>query len=195
MARGTEGSKPIDLRRAVDRWEEGAHLWASPGAHFKAGMATLIPALAALLLTRPLTVSVTVLTLYAFTLVPLVIAVVAGGWTLLSRGLLHLLRFERRAWVHYIAYALMGATALWLASFPFMALVGGLLLDDPNPLNAGYFWSYMWAAPTFGALGSLIGRYVLTYDISWHVLVTRPPLPDVFDFVEGRRDKDEFERM
>jgi len=195
MARGIEGSKPIDLRHAVDRWQEGAHLWASPGAHFKAGLATLIPALATLFLTRSIGDTLTALTMSAFTLVPLVIGIVSGGWSLLSRALLHALRFQRRAWVHYLAYAAMGAVALWIASFPFMALIGALIFDDPNPLNAYYFWDYMWAAPTFGALGSLIGRYVLSYDIYWHVVVTRPPLPDVFDFVQGRHDRDEFERM
>lgn len=46
-----------------------------------------------------------------------------------------------------------------------------------------------------GAAGSLIGRRVIAPGIQWHAWVIRTPLPDVFGFVEGKRDRDDFERM
>jgi hypothetical protein len=53
----------------------------------------------------------------------------------------------------------------------------------------------MIGTPLLGARGSIIGRRVLASGIFWHVRIGRKPLPPVFDFVEGKHHRGEFERM
>lgn len=186
---------PKNVRQAVTNRLPGAHLYAAFGTHWRAGVATLIPFAILFFTTQPFGQAMAALTSGGYTVGPAVIAGHATAWALMSYWLLHLLRFSDRTAVHYGVYAGAGAVALLVVAM--VALVLVQLAEDGTPdfWNAASFTGFLWGAPLLGAIGSVIGRRVLAPGISWHVWLERGPLPDVFDYVEGKRDKDDFQRM
>lgn len=189
------GSKPRNIRQAATVHEDGAHLYASFGVHWRAGVATLIPFAVIFFSTQPFGNAMATLTIGGYTIAPAFVALFATGWALMSLGLLHRLRFEERVTVHYVVYGLAGAIALWVIA---MLALAGIRLAEAGTWDlwhAEAFTRFMIGAPLLGAMGSIIGRRVLASGVFWHVWIERKPLPPVFDFVEGKHDRDEFERM
>lgn len=193
--RAKAGSKPRDIRQAVTRHEGGAHLYAPFGVHWRAGVATLIPFAVLFFTTQPFGDAMATLTMGGYTISPAVIALFATAWAVMSVGLLHRLRFEERVTVHYVVYGVAGAIALWVTG---VLVLAGIRLAEAGTLDlwhAEAFTRFMIGTPLLGAMGSVIGRRVLASGIFWHVWIERKPLPPVFEFVEGKHDRDEFERM
>ena len=184
------------LRRQISDFEEGAFLFAGFGVHWRAGAASLIPFGIIYFTTQPLGSAMTTLTMGGFIVGPLVVGFFATAWALMSVWLLHVLRNDTRTWLHYTVYAAAGALGLFLLAM--LSLVGVQAYNTRGSLdiwNAEAFSGFVWAAPLLGAVASIVGRRVLATGIRWTVLIERPPLPDVFTFVEGKRDKGEFQRM
>jgi hypothetical protein len=184
------------LRRTVDTQEPGAFLSASFGVHWRAGAASLIPFAIIYFTTQPLGSALTTLTMGGYVIGPLVVGFFATSWALMSLALLHALRFDTRTWLHYLVYAVAGAIGLFL-----LAMLSLLAVQAYNTQGGLDFWhadsfsGFVWAAPLLGAIASIVGRRVLATGIRWTVLIERPPLPDVFTYVEGKHDRDEFQRM
>lgn len=189
------GAKPRNIRQPVTRHEGNAHLYAAFGVHWRAGIASLIPFAIIYFSTQPLADAMATLALGAFTLGPAVVAAVATGWALMSMVLLHYLRFEERTWVQYGVYAGVGAAVLTLLAVITLILVQLREEGTADFWNATAFARLMIGAPLIGAVGSIVGRRTLAAGVFWHIWIERKPLPDVFTYVEGKRDKDEFERM
>jgi len=188
-------SKPRDIRQAVTLHEDGAHMYAQFGVHWRAGVATLIPFAVLFFTAQPFGDAMATLTMGGYTISPAVVAVFATGWAVMSVGLLHLLRFEERVSAHYLVYGLAGALALWLTGVLVLASIRLAEAGTLDLWHAEAFTRFMIGTPILGAAGSLIGRRVLASGVYWHVWIQRKPLPPVFGFVEGRHDRDEFERM
>ena len=194
MPRG-KSSKPTNLRQPVTGWEAGAFLYATFGSHWKAGAASLIPFGVIYFTAQPLGTAIQSIAMGGYTIAPAVIGVFATGWAAMSFLLLHLLRFEKRVTVHYAVWSATGAALLLVVALAILSIVTWASEGFVNPTSHHSWNTMLWAAPLLGALGSFIGRFTLRSYISWHVWLERKPLPPVFDFVEGKRDKDEFERM
>jgi hypothetical protein len=186
---------PVNVRQQVSRWEAGAHLYATFGSHWKAGAASLIPFAVVYFTAQPLGSAIQGIAMGGYTIAPFIVAVFATSWAGISYGLLRLLRMDQRVWVHYVVWMVTGAIALLIGALAILTLVTFASEGGASPTEHQSWNTMLWAAPLFGALGSLIGRFVLRNYISWHVWIVRKPLPPVFDFVEGKRDKNEFERM
>lgn len=187
---------PRPLRRDVPQREEGAFLWATFGTHWRAGAASMIPFGIIYFTTQPFGSAMTTLTMGGFIIGPAVIAFFASLWAVMSYGLLHLLRNDIRVWLHYTVYAAAGAVGLFVLAM--LSLVGVQAYNTHGGLdfwNAASFTGFLWATPLLGAIGSIVGRRVLASGVRWTIWIKRPPLPDVFTFVDGKRDKDEFQRM
>lgn len=185
--------KPI--RQALTTYEAGAHLYAPFGVHWRAGAASLIPFGIIYFTTQPFEQAATTLTMGGYIIGPAVLALFATLWACMSYLLLHRLRFNTRTGVHYTAYAVAGALGLLVLSM--ISLVIVQLINDGTPdfWNATRFSAFLWAAPALGAVSSIIGRRVLAPGIQWNALIERPALPDVFTYVEGKHDRDEFQKM
>lgn len=193
MARKTSSS-PRSLRMPVNAWEPGAHLHASFGKHWRAGAASLIPFAVIYFTAQPLGDAIQSIAMGGYTIAPTVVGIFATGWAGMSYLLLHLLRFNRSVLAHYAAWTVAGAVILLAVALG--VLTAATLLAGHTDPTEHQSWSLMlWAAPLVGALGSLIGRFVLRNYVHWHVWIEREPLKDVFEFVEGKRDKNDFERM
>jgi len=186
---------PKPIRQQLAEYEDGAHLFAPFVVQWRAGVATLIPFGILFFTTQPFGQAATTLTMGGYIIGPAVIAFFSTAWALLSTWLLHVLRFDTRTWVHYATYALAGAVALFVTAMASLVVVR--LIEDRawDFWNAQAFTGFLWAAPLLGAISSVIGRRTLAPGIRWYRWLERPPLPDVFEFVEGKRDKDEFQRM
>ena len=184
------------LRRTLTDFEPGAFLYANFGVHWRAGAATLIPFGILYFTTQPLGAAMTSLTMGGFVIGPLVVGFFATAWALMSVQLLHWLRNDTRTWLHYTVYAVAGAVGLFLLAM--LSLVAVQAYNTQGGLdfwNAAAFTGFLWAAPLLGAIASIVGRRTLAPGIHWTVEIERPPLPDVFTFVEGKHDKGEFQRM
>lgn len=188
-------STPTNIRQPVTRCEPGAHLYATFGSHWKGGAASMIPFAVIYFVAQPLGSALQSLAIGGYTIVPVIFGIFATGWAGMSMLLLHVLRKEERAVIHYVAWTITGAVVLLLVSLLVLTLVTWGSAGFVSPTSHQSWNTMLWAAPLVGALGSFIGRFVLRTYISWNVWLVRKPLPDVFDFVEGKRDKDEFERM
>lgn len=187
---------PKPLRRAVPEYEDGAFLYAQFGVHWRAGAASLIPFGIIYFTTQPLGEALQTLTMGGYVIGPAVVGFFATAWALMSYGLLHLLRYDTRTWLHYTVYAAAGAVGLLVLAM--LSLVGVQAYNTQGGLN---FWDhqsftgFLWATPLLGAVSSIVGRRVLASGIRWTILMTRAPLPNVFDYVDGKHDRDEFQRM
>jgi len=192
MARG---SSPKNVRQAVTRHEGNAHLYAAFGTHWRAGVASLIPFGILFFTTQPFGDAMAALTSGGYTVGPAIVVTHATVWALMSFGLLHLLRFSTSIPRHYLTYAGVGGATLLV--FAMLALTVVQLFDNGTAdfWNRSAFVGFLWGAPLLGAIGSVIGRRALASGISWHIWIERGPLPQVFDYVEGKHDKDDFQRM
>ncbi len=186
---------PRSVRQQVSQWEPGAHLYATFGSHWKAGAAALIPFAVVYFTAQPLGTAVAGIAMGGYTIAPFIIGVFATGWAAMSYGLLHVLRKDDRVWVHYLSWSLSGAVALLVVALGVLTLVTWASEGIVNPTLHKSWGVMLWGAPLFGALGSFVGRFVLRNYITWHIFIERNPLPDVFDFVQGKRDKNDFERL
>ncbi|MGC4175188.1 hypothetical protein [Demequina sp.] len=187
---------PKPLRTSVKEQEPGAFLYAQFGVHWRAGAASLIPFMIIYFTTQPFGAAVQTLTMGGFIIGPAVLAIFATLWALMSYGLLHRLRFDFRTWVHYTVYAIAGAIGLWLLAIVSLILVQAYNTEGSLDFwNASAFAGFMWASPLLGAVSSIVGRRTLAAGIRWTIIRERPPLPDVFTYVEGKHDRDEFQRM
>lgn len=183
------------LRQGLTSHEEGSHLYARFAVHWRAGAASLIPFGIIYFTTQPFEAAATTLTTGGYIIGPSIVALFATLWAVMSYGLLHRLRFDTRTWVHYTTYAIAGAVGLFLLGMVSLALVQLYNDGTPDFWNATSFTGFLWATPLLGAISSILGRRVLAPGIQWHVLIERPALPDVFTYVEGKHDRDEFQRM
>lgn len=184
------------LRRQVPEYEEGAFLYAGFGVHWRAGAASLIPFGILYFTTQPFGAAMTSLTMGGFIIGPAVVGFFATAWALMSVRLLHWLRNDTRPWMHYTVYAAAGAVGLFLLAM--LSLVAVQAYNTQGGLdfwNASSFKGFLWASPLLGAIASIVGRRTLASGIRWTILIERPPLPDVFTFVDGKHDKGEFQRM
>lgn len=184
------------LRRSVPQFEEGAFLYAQFGVHWRAGAASLIPFGIIYFTTQPFGAAMQTLTMGGYVVGPAVLGIFATLWALMSFGLLHLLRHDTRTWVHYTVYAVAGAIGLWLLAM--LLLVAVQAYNTSGQLdfwNHASFTGFAWATPLLGAVSSIVGRRVLASGIRWTILIERGPLPNVFDYVEGKHDRDEFHRL
>jgi len=185
--------KPI--RQALTGYEEGAHMFAPFAVHWRAGVASLIPFGILYFTTQPLGSAMTTLSMGGYIIAPAIIGFFATAWAVMSYYLLRRLRFTTRTAVHYWTYAIAGALGLFLLAMVSLTLVQLYGHGTPDFWNAKSFAGFVWASPLLGAISSIVGRRVLAPGIQWHALIERPALPDVFTFVDGKRDKDEFQRM
>lgn len=183
------------VRKPVTVYQDGAHMYASFGAHWRAGVASLIPFGILFFTTQPFGDAMMALTTGGYTIGPALVVGHATVWAAMSYGVLHMVRFSGSKAVHYGAYAAAGAVTLLLVGMLALMLVRLIQAESLDFWNNARFGLYLWAAPLLGAIGSVIGRRFLARDISWNVWIERGPLPDVFDFVEGKRDKEDFQRM
>lgn len=194
MARA-RSKQPRDIRQPITEWEPGAHLFATFGSHWKGGAASLIPFGVIYFTAQPLGSAVQSIAMGGYTIAPTIVAIFATGWAGMSYGLLHLLRHERRVSVHYAAWSATGAAVLLALALSLLTVVTWASVGFVNPTEHQSWNTMLWAAPLIGALGSFIGRFVLRRYVSWHVWIKRKPLPDALTFVEGKKDKNDFERM
>jgi hypothetical protein len=185
--------KPI--RQALTQYEDGAHMYAPFIVHWRAGAASLIPFGILYFTTQPFGAAMTTLTMGGYIVGPSILAFFATSWAGMSYYLLHWLRFDTRTWKHYVSYAVAGAVGLFVLAMLSLTLVQLYSHDSAAFWEAESFPGFVWAAPLLGAISSVIGRRVLAPGIQWHVLIERPALPDVFTFVDGKHDRDEFQRM
>lgn len=194
MAR-TRNGKPTDIRQPVTEWETGAHLYATFGSHWKAGAASMIPFAVVYFSAQPLGTAIQSIAMGGYTIAPTIIAIFATGWAAMSYGILRALRFERRISVHYVVWTIAGAVALLAVALSVLTVATWASEGLVSPVRHQSWGTMLVWAPIIGGLGSFIGRFVLRRYVSWHVWLQRRALPPVFDFVEGKRDKGEFERM
>lgn len=186
---------PKPLRQRLAQYEPGAHMFAPFGVQWRAGAASLIPFGILYFTTQPFGQAATTLTMGGYIIGPTVIAFFATAWALMSSGLLHVLRFDTRTWRHYTVYALAGAVGLLIAAMASLVIVRLISDRTVDFWNAESFAGFLWASPLLGAISSIVGRRTLAPGIAWYRWLERPPLPDALTFVEGKRDKDEFQRM
>jgi len=188
-------STPKPIRQSLASYEPGAHMFAPFGVQWRAGAATLIPFGILYFTTQPFGSAMTTLAAGGYVIGPAVIALFATGWALMSRGLLHLLRFDTRTWVHYTVYAVAGGLGLLFLGMVSLVIVQGFTNHTADFWNANAFTGFLWATPALGAISSILGRRVLAPGIQWHRWLKRDPLPDALTMVDGKHDRDEFHRM
>lgn len=187
---------PKRVRQQLSVWEEGAFLFATFISHWKAGFASLLPFAVIYFTVQPLGDAIQSIAMGGYTIAPVLVAIYATGWAAMSYGLLHLLRRNERAWFHYAAWTVTGAVTLFLVGIGFLSLV--TLIGEgssASPMDHKSWDLFLWATPLLGAFGAFIGRFVLRNFITWHITIDRKPLPNVFEFVPGKRDKREFEKL
>ena len=183
------------MRQPLKDHEPGAHLYATFWSHVKAGLVSLAPFAIIYFTAQPLDDAMSFLASGGFTIAPTLLAAYSYGWALMSMALLHGLRRSESVPRHYLAYAVAGAVLLALLAIAILTLVRLSVEGTADFWNASTFGMLMIASPLLGALGSVIGRRVLAPGIHWHRWLERAPLPPALEFVEGKRDKDEFKRM
>lgn len=208
--RNRQPGQPTALRRAVEAGTPGAYLWAPFGKSMLGGLASLAPFALLMLVgsmawapsdlppadrvAHGLNAFGAALATGGFTVVPVLGAAYCALWALMSRVLVHTLRQEPRLMPHMGLHAAGGAVLLLAGAMGVLQLSLasqglGSLTDAPS------FMTLLVGAPLVGAAGAALGVWAIRRDITWHVTIVRPPLPNVFDFVEGKRDRAEFERL
>lgn len=195
MARTKAQRAPRRMRQPLKDHEPGAHLHATFWTHVKAGLVSLAPFALLYFTAQPLEDAMSFLASGGFTIAPTLLAVYSCGWALMSMALLHRLRFSESVAHHYIVYAIAGAVALPVLAIAILTLVRLAVEGSADFWNATTFGMLMIASPLLGALGAVIGRRVLAPGIHWNRWLERAPLPPALEFVEGKRDKDDFTRM
>ncbi|PKQ25359.1 MAG: hypothetical protein CVT64_10165 [Actinobacteria bacterium HGW-Actinobacteria-4] len=183
------------MRQGLSRYEPGAHLWAPFVVHFRGGVASLLAFVIAYFATVPLEDAMALLTLGAYTIVPAAGALYATVWGFMSVAILHRLRYRDRLRLHFAWYAGVGAVALTLFALATLAVSRGIATGYYDPSTSPLFLAFLAGAPVVGAAGAVFGRWVIDKGIIWHRWIVREPLPDVFTFVEGKHDKDDFKRL
>lgn len=194
MAR-KKSSSPRDIRMPVSEWEPGAHLYTTFGKHFRGGAASMIPFGVIYFTAQPLGDAIQSIAMGGYTIAPAIVGIFATGWAAMSYLLLHRLRFNQSVAAHYTAWTVTGAALLLAVALAFLTVVTWSTVGFVSPTQHHSWGLMLWAAPLVGGLGSFIGRFALRRHISWHVWIERPPLKDVLTFVDGKRDKNDFERM
>jgi uncharacterized membrane protein YeaQ/YmgE (transglycosylase-associated protein family) len=196
MARSKrDPAKPVDLRAALPEWEPGAHLYATFGGHAVAGLASLAPFAVLFFTAQSVDSAMKTLVVGGFVITPIVLGIYTSAWAGMSYALLHRLRYNDNPWTHYLTYALTGAVVLLISGMTALFLIRIWQYGGVDFWNSPAFTNFLWGTPLFGAVGAAFGRWVLSSRIRWCRWIARPALPQVFDFVEGKRDKDDFERM
>ncbi|WP_084105668.1 hypothetical protein [Demequina sp. NBRC 110056] len=186
---------PKRVRQPLSRHEDGAHLYAPYWGHVKAGLASLVPFVILYFVVQPLDEAMGSLGAGGYTVAPVLIVVYACGWAAGSVALLHLLRFSQSRLRHFLTWALAGAVALTALLAGILTLVRLGVEGTADVWNVSSFGTVMLTAPLLGAAGAALGRWALAPSIQWHRWLEREPLPDALVFVEGKHDKDDFERM
>lgn len=202
---------PKPMRERVKEGTPGAELWAPFGEHMKAAVISAIPFLVILIIANgagvPGDANIVERLITGLNLTGLLFA--TGGlligpgillaycalWSLMSRRVLRLLRHRDDLAPHLIGYALAGAAGLFVAAMVLLTIGRLINGDGLNIVSAPTFRGLAIGSPFLGAAGAVLGLFALRRSIGWYVLRERPPLPDVFRFVDRKRDKDDFERM
>lgn len=195
MTATSPSSGPKNVRQGLSQWEPGAHLWAPFGTHWKAGGISLIPFGIIFFTTQPIDQALSMLTLGGFTVFPALAGSWAAAFALVSMAILHRLRFRDDLRFHLAVYAAVGAVGLMLVSMAVLTLVEGAQTGIYDPSSSPVFLRTLLLAPLVGGLGAAFGRWAVDKGIYWHRWIVRNPLPDVFTFVEGKHDKDDFKKL
>ena len=164
-------------------------------SHCKAAFASMVPFVIVYFTAQPFDEAVGFLVSGGVTIAPALVGIYVCGWALLSKGLLHALRFEQSVLRQYLTYALAGAVALTVVALGILAAVRVAREGTGDIWNVSTFTTLLVASPLLGALGSVIGRRVLALFIQWHRWLVREPLPNALEFVEGKHDRADYERM
>lgn len=195
MTSSGSASAPKNVRQGLSRYEPGAHLWAPFVAHWRGGVASLLSFAIAYFATVPFDEAMALLTLGAFTVVPIAGALYATVWAAMSVAILHHLRYRDSLRVHLAWYAGVGAAVLTIVVIVALTLSRGAATGYYDPSTSPQFFSFLIGAPLVGAVGAAFGRWAMDKSIFWHRWIVRDPLPDVFKFVERKHDKDDFKRL
>lgn len=208
--RNRQPGQPTPLRHTVEAGTPDAYLWAPFGRSMLGGLASLAP-FALLLVVGSMAWAPNdlgfadrvahgvnalgiMLAMGGFTIAPVLGGLYCALWALMSRGLVHVLRREPRLMPHMALHAAGGAVLLLAVSMGALQLsLSRQGLD--SIVDAPSFMTLLIGAPLVGAAGAALGVWAIRREITWYVTVVRPPLPNVFDFVEGKRDRGEFERL
>jgi hypothetical protein len=183
------------MRQPLKDHEAGAHMYAPFMGHIKGALASAVPFVIIYFLAQPMDEAMSFLAYGGFTVVPVLLTLYCCGWAAMSVGLLAALRTNQSVRIHYLVYAAAGAIALPLLTIALLALVREATLGSAAFWEASTFGMLMLVTPPLGALGTVIGRRVLAPSIQWNRWLERAPLPPALEFVEGKRDKDEFRKM
>jgi hypothetical protein len=198
------------LRIKVDIGTEGAYLWAPFGDHMKAGLVSLIPVviLAVVAASGYLpgdpsfsdrvfgglgSVGNTVST-FGWLLIAAV-GLYCAAWAAMSIALVYLMRHRPSFYLHLAAHAVAGGIFLVLFAMGFLALARRDELVGIPVWELEGFLPDIAAAFAIGLTGAAAGAWALKGFLFWYISQERAPLKDVFTFVEGKRRKDEFERL
>lgn len=195
MTSSSSGSKPKNVRQGLSRYEPGAHLYAAFPQHWKAGVASMIPFAILFFTTQPFHQAMNAITAGGYTITPAIVAVTSVLWAVMSVAILHQLRFRDNNKLHFLVYGVAGALVLLVLAIAAITVVQGRETGIYDPSTSPVFLQMLIGAPLVGAAGSVIGRWTLNTSIYWHRWIVREPLPDVFKFVDGKRDKDDFKRL
>lgn len=200
--------KPLRVR--VEIGTKDAYLWAPFGDHMKAGLVSLLPILivafvaAAGYLPGDTSFSDRVFgsvgavgdTIVTFGWVLILVgALYCAAWAAMSVILVHLFRYRPSFYTHLASHAIAGGLILGLLT------VGIVALRRSDELAGAAIWELEGFAPdilaaiAIGMVGAAVGAWALRRLLFWYVTKEREPLKDVFEFVEGKRLKGEFERL
>ncbi|MBN2176733.1 MAG: hypothetical protein JW722_03650 [Demequinaceae bacterium] len=197
-------------RIKVEIGTEGAYLWAPFGDHMKAGLLSLLPVLVINLVASAGFVegnpSVSDRIVQAVNSTGQLIAtfgwvlIFAGGlycaaWGAMSMGLVRLFRYRPSFYLHLAAHAVAGAVIVGVLSVWILSVGQRDALAGAPVWDSEYFQPLVVGAPAVGAIGAAAGMWALKSFLYWYVTKEREPLKDVFTFVEGHHQKDEFERL
>ncbi len=198
------------LRVKVDIGTKGAYLWAPFGDHMKAGLISLLPivVLAVVAASGYLpgdpsfsdrvfgglgSVGNTVST-FGWVLI-LAVALYCAIWAAMSVVVVYLLRHRPSFYLHLAAHAFAGGILIVLFALGFLALARREDLVGTPIWEIEGFLPDVSGAFAIGFVGAAAGAWALKGMLYWYFSKEREPLKDVFQFVEGRRLKDDFERM
>jgi hypothetical protein len=200
--------KPLRMR--VEIGTKDAYLWAPFGDHMKAGLVSLVPVLILAVVAaagylpgdssffdRVIgglgSVGSTIVT-FGWTLI-VVGSLYCAAWAMMSMLLVRLFRHRPSFYVHLAAHAIAGGLIL------VFLMVGLLVLRRGDELAGMQIWQLegftpdVLAAFAMGAVGAAVGAWALKGLLFWYVTKEREPLKDVFEFVEGKHLRDDFERL
>lgn len=130
-----------------------------------------------------------------FAIAPTFLAIFCVVWAAVSKLAVHLRRHDARLLGHIAVHAPLEAAAMAALAILF-ATIGGLASHGEAAFwEADSFLTLVTGVPLAVAASTAFGVWAIRKDITWHVTIVRPPLKNVLDFVDRKRDKDEFERM